>query len=48
VGGTCRQTYGPSVQVKTCGNPHERTSASDSRRDFSGIVVPVLWTLEGE
>ncbi len=35
-------TYGPSVQVKTCGKPHERTSASDSRCDFAGIVV-VVW-----
>lgn len=31
--------YGPSVQVKTCGKPHERTSASDSRCDFAGIVM---------
>lgn len=33
-----RQTYGPSVQVNTCVNPHERTSCSDSRWDFAAIV----------
>jgi hypothetical protein len=37
-----RQTYGPSVQVNTCGNPHERTSCSDSRCDFVVIVDGVV------
>lgn len=37
-----RQTYGPSVQVNTCGNPHERTSCSDSRCDFAVIVDAVV------
>jgi hypothetical protein len=37
-----RQTYGPSVQVNTCENPHVRTSCSDSRCDFAVIVVVVL------
>ncbi len=31
-------SYGPSVQVKTCENPHDRTSASDSCWDLIGIV----------
>jgi hypothetical protein len=39
-----RQTCGPSVQVNTCGNPHERTSCSASRCD---LVVIVDYVVQG-
>ncbi len=44
LGGAVSVPYGRSVQVKTCENPHDRTSASDSCWDLIGIVhVVVQW-----
>jgi hypothetical protein len=36
-GFSLQRTHGPSVQVKTCGNPQDRTSASESRCDLAAI-----------
>jgi hypothetical protein len=32
-------TYGPSVHVKAVGNPHERTSASETWCDLVAMVA---------
>jgi hypothetical protein len=40
-------TYGPSVQVKTCPKPHDRTSFSAEARDLVMVGFLVLVWEEG-
>jgi hypothetical protein len=40
------ETYGPSVQVKTCPKPHDRTSFSAEARDLVMIsCLEIVWLL---